>query len=131
MNQNILKYSRFETITRAGSSDRGMFIIIDGKVDITLNDGNQEYKVATLHKNDFFGEASLFNNTNRSANAIAVEDTQVYKIADKKVLDEFLLKNPDFAKKMIAVLAKRLVATDELLMGKISEIKRLKKSLNF
>ena len=130
MSQNILKYSKFEAITRAGSSDKGMFIIIEGKVDITLNDGNQEYKVATLHKNDFFGEASLFNNTLRSANAIAVEETRVYKIADRKKLDEFLFKNPGFATKMIAVLAKRLVATDELLMGEITELKRLKKSLS-
>jgi CRP-like cAMP-binding protein len=130
MNQNILRYARFETISRAGSSDKGMFIIVEGKVEITLNDGNQEYKVATLHTNDFFGEGSLFNNTLRTANAIAAEETKVVKIADKKKLEEFLIKNPHFAMKMISVLSKRLVATDELLMGKISELKRIKKSLN-
>ena len=48
----------------------------------------------------------------------------------KKKLDEFLLKNPHFATKMVAVLSKRLAATDELLMGKISELKRLKRSLS-
>ena len=130
INQNILRYSRLETISRAGSSDKGMFIIIEGKVEITLTDGKQEYKVATLHQNDFFGEGSLFNNTLRTANVVAVEDTKVFKIADKEKLDEFLIKNPTFATKMVAVLSKRLAATDELLMGKISELKRLKRSLN-
>ena len=130
MSQNILRYSRFETISRAGSTDRGMFIIIEGKVEITLSDGNQEYKVATLHENDFFGEGSLFNDTPRTANAIAIEETRVFKITDKKKLDEFLHKNPNFAIKMVSVLSKRLAATDELLMGKISEIQRLKRSLN-
>jgi len=130
MNQNILKYLKFETISRAGSGDKGMYIIIEGKVEITLNDGNQEYKVATLHENDFFGEGSLFNNTNRTANVIAVEDTKVFKITDKGKLEDFLVKNPHFAMKMISVLSKRLIATDSLLMGKISEIKRLKKSMN-
>jgi len=127
MNQNILKYAKFETISRAGSTDRGMFIIIEGKVEITLNDGNQEYKVAILHENDFFGEGSLFNNTNRTANAVAIEDTKVFKIVEKHKLEEFLHKNPSFAMKMISVLSKRLAATDEILMEKISEIKMLKK----
>jgi len=36
-----------------------------------------------------------------------------------------LVKNPNFAAKMVHILAKRLAQTDEILIGKVSEINRL------
>lgn len=126
MAKNIRYYQRGERIIDAGNTDKGMYIILEGDVEITLTDGNNKIVVAHLKKNDFFGEISLFNDTPRSANAMAMGDVKVVRIDDAAHLKAFLLKNSAFAAKMVSVLAQRLAKTDEILIGKISELNRLK-----
>jgi CRP-like cAMP-binding protein len=79
-----------------------------------------------LKKGDFFGEISLFNNIPRSATAIATGNVKLAYIDNSDQLREFLVQNPVFAAKMVHTLAKRLAKTDEILVGKISELNRIK-----
>jgi CRP/FNR family cyclic AMP-dependent transcriptional regulator len=95
-------------------------------VQIMLSDGKNTILVATLNKGDFFGEISLFNNTPRSANAFAVGNVKLAFIDNVDQLKAFLLKNPSYAAKMVHILAQRLAKTDEILIGKINELNRLK-----
>ncbi len=126
MARNIRYYQRGERIIEAGGTDKGMYIILEGEVEITLSDGSNKVVVAVLKKNDFFGEISLFNDTPRSANAMALGNVKVVRIDSPMQLKAFLLKNPAFAAKMVGVLGQRLAKTDEILIGKISELNRLK-----
>ena len=45
---------------------------------------------------------------------------------DEQQLNTFLVNNQSFAFKMVRILAERLAKTDELLIGKVSEVNRLK-----
>ncbi len=126
MAARVLGYSNGERIIEAGKLEQRMYIILDGMVEISLSDGKEKLVVANLKKGDFFGEISLFNNSPRSANAIAVGDVKVAYIENLQQLKAFLVKNPGFAAKMVHILAQRLAKTDEILMGKVSEINRLK-----
>ncbi len=110
----------------SGGADKGMYIILEGEVEIALADGNDKIVVAVLKKSDFFGEISLFNDTPRSANATAMGSVKLVRIDNPAQLKTFLLKNSSFAAKMVGVLAQRLAKTDEMLIGKISELNRLK-----
>lgn len=125
MAPRVLFYTDGERIIEIGKIERRMYIILEGSVAITLTDGKNMIEVAELGKGDFFGEISLFNNTPRSANATAVGDVRLAYIDNLQQLKAFLLKNPNFAAKMVHILAKRLAQTDEILIGKISEINRL------
>ncbi len=124
MKKNIEYYQNGEKIIKAGSEEKKMYIILDGHVMITLGEGAERLVVANLKKGDFFGEISIFHDTPRSANAIAQGNVKVVYINNEKDLKAFLLKNPSFAAKMVMILASGLAKTDELLMGKVSELKR-------
>ena len=122
----VLYYKNAEKIIEAGKQEKRMFIILEGSVHIILSDGQNMVKVAELKKGDFFGEISLFNNTPRSATALAIGDVKLAYVDSADELKAFLIKNPSFAAKMVHILAKRLAETDKILIGKISEINRLK-----
>jgi len=124
--KQIVFYQRSEKIIKAGTTEQRMYIILEGEVEISLSDGNNWIVVAKLRKGDFFGEISLFNNTPRSADAIAAGDVKLAYIDSVEELKAFLLKNPVFAAKMVHILAQRLAKTDEILIGKVSELNRLK-----
>jgi len=124
--KQIVFYQRSEKIIKAGTTEQRMYIILEGEVEISLSDGNSRIVVAKLKKGDFFGEISLFNNTPRSADAIAAGDVKLAYIDSVEELKAFLLKNPVFAAKMVHILAQRLAKTDEILIGKVSELNRLK-----
>ncbi|HSA15584.1 MAG TPA: cyclic nucleotide-binding domain-containing protein [Spirochaetota bacterium] len=126
MAKQIVFYQRSEKIIKAGTTEQRMYIILEGEVEISLSDGNNRIVVAKLRKGDFFGEISLFNNTPRSADAIAAGDVKLAYIDSVEELKAFLLKNPVFAAKMVHILAQRLAKTDEILIGKVSELNRLK-----
>ncbi|HOW82338.1 MAG TPA: cyclic nucleotide-binding domain-containing protein [Spirochaetota bacterium] len=126
MAKQIVFYQRSEKIIKAGTTEQRMYIILEGEVEISLSDGNSRIVVAKLRKGDFFGEISLFNNTPRSADAIAAGDVKLAYIDSVEELKAFLLKNPVFAAKMVHILAQRLAKTDEILIGKVSELNRLK-----
>lgn len=125
MAQRVLKYSNGERIIEMGKVEQRMYIILEGMVEIWLSDGKNKISVAELQRGDFFGEISLFNNTPRSANATAIDDVRLAYIDNLQQLKAFLLKNPNFASKMVHILAKRLAQTDDILIGKISELNRL------
>jgi len=126
MAHRVLQYKHNERVISAGEVEKRMYIILEGNVEIALTDGNQRIKVATLGKGDFFGEISIFSNRARSANVSAIGDIKLAYIDDIQQLKAFLLKNPHFAAKMVKILAERLAKTDELLLGKVNEISRLK-----
>ncbi len=124
--QKVLRYQTGEKIIEAGKIENRMYIILEGFVTIYLTDGKNRVEVAKMKKGDFFGEMSLFNNTPRSATAIADGDVKLCTVDNAQQLKAFLIKNPPFAAKMVHILCKRLAETDDILLGKISELNRIK-----
>lgn len=128
MSKNIMYYQNGENIIKSGQREHRMYIILEGRVSIILQSGEEQFVVATMGKGDFFGEISLFTDHPRSATVRALGDVKLAYIDNIAQLKAFLLKNPPFASKMVQILAQRLAKTDEILVGKISEIKRLKQT---
>lgn len=126
MSKKILHYQNGERVIQSGKIEKRMYIILEGAVSITLSDGNNSVEVAEMKKGDFFGEISLFNNTPRSATVTALGNVKLAYLDNLDELKAFLIRNPAFAAKMVHILAQRLAKTDEILIGKISEVNRLK-----
>ncbi len=126
MKSRVVYYQKGEHIIRSGQLEKRMYIILEGVVSITLTDGDNSFSVANLKKGDFFGEISLFTSTPRSATVTALDNVKLVYIDSEEQLKGFLIKNPAFAAKMVTILAARLAKTDEILMGKVSELKRVR-----
>lgn len=88
------------------------FFVIKGSVKITrLSKEGREVILAMLNEGDFFGEMSLLDGESRSANVIALEDTEVLTLNRK---DFLLVLNdyPQIAIQLLKEMALRLRKSD-------------------
>ena len=100
---------------RAGDAGDSMYLIEEGKVQITMKSpGGEELILAVLVNGDFFGEMALIDGKPRSANATVVEASRLAVLSRKHFLT-FLNSSPNVAIEMLTALSRRLRRTDELL----------------
>ena len=95
-----------ETVIRAGEPGSSMFVVHNGRVCVQINENGRPRTVATLNEGDFFGEMALFTGEPRTANVIALEETEVLEIghaAMKTVFDT----NPDLVESLSFIMAER------------------------
>ncbi|HLF19553.1 MAG TPA: cyclic nucleotide-binding domain-containing protein [Bacteroidota bacterium] len=118
MNQRITDFSQLpsvklyfsigETILTEGDRTDGWFVLISGKVGVFKRD----FSVAEISKpGTVIGELGFLLNIHRTATLIAQEPTMLLHV--RVGLDELFTKYPDLAKKMVLMLAERLVKTTE------------------
>jgi small-conductance mechanosensitive channel/CRP-like cAMP-binding protein len=95
-----------ELVIRAGEPGSSMFVVHNGRVSVQISENGHPRTVATLSDGDFFGEMALFTGEPRTANVIALEETEVLEIghaAMKNVFDT----NPDLVESLSFVMAER------------------------
>src|SRR5215467_12632008 len=95
-----------ESVIRAGDEGSSMFVVHNGRVRVQVNENGRPRTVATLCEGDFFGEMALFTGEPRTANVVALEETEVLEIghgAMKTVFDG----NPDLVESLSFVMAER------------------------
>src|ERR1051325_4187927 len=122
-----------ETVIRAGDPGSSMFVVHNGRVAVQLSENGRPRTVATLSEGAFFGEMALFTGEPRTANIVALEETEVLEIghhAMKLVFDA----NPDLVESLSHIITERrqaLAASEDLedpdpdaSAGLLSSIKR-------
>lgn len=82
-------FAEGETVIRAGEPGSSMFIVHNGRVCVQINDKGKLRTVATLDEGDFFGEMALFTGEPRTANVVALEETEVLEIGHKAMKQVF------------------------------------------
>jgi CRP-like cAMP-binding protein len=95
-----------ELVIRAGDQGASMFVVHNGRVRVQVNDNGRPRTVATLNEGDFFGEMALFTGEPRTANVVALEETEVLEIghaAMKRIFDS----NPDLVESLSFIMAER------------------------
>ncbi|HCK98607.1 MAG TPA: Crp/Fnr family transcriptional regulator [Candidatus Marinimicrobia bacterium] len=94
-----------------------LFILNKGSVKITrLSDNGREVILSILGDGDFFGEMSIFDGESRSANVIALEDSEVFILKRGDFLD-LLEKHPKIAIALLQEMAIRLRHSDQQIEG--------------
>ncbi|MBL7135624.1 MAG: Crp/Fnr family transcriptional regulator [Candidatus Marinimicrobia bacterium] len=94
-----------------------LFILNRGSVKITrLSDDGREVILSILGEGDFFGEMSIFDGESRSANVVALEDSEVYILKRGDFID-LLEKHPKIAIALLQELATRLRKSDQQIEG--------------
>jgi uncharacterized membrane protein len=105
---------------RQGDNGDAMYLIESGRVRISLRDDDkQEVTLAELAQGDFFGEMSIIDGRQRSADAQVIEDSRLAVLSREAFLS-FVRKKPDVALEMLSALTDRLRRTDELLRSRVS-----------
>ena len=95
-----------ETVIRLGDEGSSMFVVHEGKVSVQINDNGTPRTVTVLNEGDFFGEMALFTGEPRTANIVAMEETEVLEIgfqAMKHLFDT----NPDLVESLTHTIAER------------------------
>ena len=105
---------------RHGDQGNAMYLIESGRVRISLQDEDKnDVTLAELAQGDFFGEMSLIDGRQRSADARVIEDSRL-AILSRDAFLSFVRSNPDVALNMLSALTDRLRRTDELLRSRVS-----------
>ncbi|HEY0761128.1 MAG TPA: DUF1003 domain-containing protein [Pyrinomonadaceae bacterium] len=114
------KVSQNTRLFKQGDKGDAMYLIESGRVRISIrDDDDQELTLAELAQGDFFGEMSIIDGRQRSADAKVIEDAQ-FAILSRDVFLSFVRSNPDVALEMLSALTDRLRRTDELLRSRVS-----------
>lgn len=95
-----------ESVIRAGDPGSSMFVVHHGRVSVQVSENGRPRNVATLNEGDFFGEMALFTGEPRTANVVALEETEVLEIghdAMKRVFDT----NPALVESLSHIMADR------------------------
>jgi CRP-like cAMP-binding protein len=104
-----LREKRFalgEAILAQGQAGDSMFIIADGRVQVSLAQGNVFSHLASLSAGDVLGEMSLITGEPRSATCLAATDVLCYEL-DHATLQSVLTTRPAIADQLSALLAAR------------------------
>ncbi|MBW1645153.1 MAG: cyclic nucleotide-binding domain-containing protein, partial [Deltaproteobacteria bacterium] len=95
-----------EKIIEEGKHNDLFYIILAGKVAVTLETGGQTVPLATLGKGNFFGEISMITGRPAIATVTAATDCLLVTM-DKQVLDEVATQFPHFLRHVMEHLKQR------------------------
>jgi CRP/FNR family transcriptional regulator len=99
---NEMHFDRGETVFREGDDDQGVFIILDGVIELRKGDA----VVRLLASGTVHGELFLQESEAHQYTAVAREDTHVLNLGRSDVFDA-LLEYPEFGVAMVQDLALR------------------------
>jgi small-conductance mechanosensitive channel/CRP-like cAMP-binding protein len=96
-----------ERICRQGEAGETFYIIKDGQVEVSMQNGQGgTTPIRTIGVGDFFGEMSLLTGDPRSATVTALQETEVL-VMDKEDMRHLLAANGQLAEHISQVLAQR------------------------
>src|ERR1700730_4440619 len=116
----IHDYPSSASIVRSGDPGDAMYLIDLGKVRISITDADGNVvTLAELGPGEFFGEMSMLDGRERSANATVLQDARLAKLSRDDFLS-FMRSDPRIALEMLTALTQRLRRTDDLLRHRVS-----------
>ena len=104
-----------QTLFWKGDEGTALYIVKKGTIKIVLpSTEGDEIIVTMFSEGDFFGEMALLDGEPRSADAVAIEPSEVFILSRNNFLS-FLQSNVNAIKSTLSLLSKRLRRTDDML----------------
>lgn len=102
------KFRANQTIFQKQDPGDCLYAIVEGRVGITTeSQGGKAIFLNMLKTGEVFGEIALLDGKERTANAIALEDSELIRI-DRSAFMPFLERHPSLAIRLMAVLCGRI-----------------------
>jgi len=112
-NSQKKKYPPKFIVFNEGDMEDGLYVILKGKVKITLIDeSGKEIALSIMKDGSFFGEMSLFDDFPRSATVETLDETE-FLILKKKFFLKILEDNPLITRSILKEMSIRLREADE------------------
>lgn len=107
-----------QRIYKVGEPSARAFLVVTGSVRVTLIDEDgQEVLFSEPRHGDFFGFASMMENSVHATTAVAMEHTTCVEV-DREDLRQLLQRKPEAGLDMLTVLAREIHATQALVRGR-------------
>ncbi len=111
-------FSAKQRIYKAGDPAARAFIVLTGSVRVTSIDQDQQEVLFSEPKHgDFFGFASMLDNTAHQTTAVAMEATSCVEV-DRNDLTELLQRKPMAGLDLLTVVAREIHSTQQLVRGR-------------
>lgn len=88
-----------------------MFVVHNGRVQVQVSENGRPRPVAVLTEGDFFGEMGLFTGEPRTADVVALDETEVLEIRHDS-MQQLFETNPSLAESISWTIAERRAALD-------------------
>jgi len=112
---SVVRHRNQATIFQKGDTGGSMMAVVRGRVKIcTYSPDGKELVLNIIDRGGLFGEIAVLDGQPRSADAVAIEDTELL-VLDRNRLMPFLNAHPEIATRLIEVLCQRLRRTSEAL----------------
>ncbi len=109
------RHAKGEMIFRKWTPGTGMMAVASGRVKIcSVSADGKEFVLNHVNAGEIFGEIALLDGEDRTADATAMEDTEVVVLERRDFLP-FLDRNPQTCIKLLGILCGRLLNTNELI----------------
>ncbi|MFH1415557.1 MAG: cyclic nucleotide-binding domain-containing protein [Elusimicrobiota bacterium] len=106
----IIEYKTGDKIISEGEEGNATFIVVDGEVEIK----KQNRVIGIITSGQPFGEMAVFDDTKRTADAVARQDSKIYRISSEN-FRKFICDHPgpgiNFLFNSLQLLSRRLKAT--------------------
>ena len=106
-------FPRGTVIVRQGDMGASMFVLVDGKVTVSVHLRAGEERVATLGAGDIVGEMSLLTGARRSATVTATRQVSALEIA-KPALEELLVGSHGLIQRFAEMVEQRQAEIDHI-----------------
>jgi CRP-like cAMP-binding protein len=106
------EFPRGTVLFREGEPGRDMYVVQQGRVNVSKKLGDVEKILSSMGPGEFLGEMSILNNRPRSATATCAEDSKLLVI-DAKTFEAMIRGNAEIAIRMIKKLADRVAEANE------------------
>ena len=103
----LVKLNQGDLVFRTGDSGQEMFIILNGEVHISQEEGGERFVQARLSKGHFFGEMALVSGKPRVATAVAAAPTVLIPLSRETFLNK-VQSDPEVALHTVQLLIIRL-----------------------
>jgi len=106
-------FARNTVILTEGDRSDSLYVILQGKVKIYLNDAQGKEAIINYQEaGEYFGELALIDESERSASVMTVEKSE-FAIITKPAFDKVLENNPQIAIHLLKDLSRRVRALTE------------------
>jgi CRP/FNR family cyclic AMP-dependent transcriptional regulator len=111
----LVRHRANATIFQKGDPGLSMVAVVNGRVKIcTYSAEGKELVLNIIDRGGLFGEIAVLDGQPRSADAVALEESEVLVLERARLLP-FLTANPEIPTRLIGVLCQRLRQTSEAL----------------
>ncbi len=101
-----------------GDPGENAYMIAKGAIEIRRTRGESPHALATLKKGDIFGEMALFDDSQRMAAALAVEDTELLVLTRDEFYGRLESVDPVLKSIIIYMISRVRRLTDEFMARK-------------